>query len=132
MTAKLEALTARFHDRARLVDPALLTRNAAAAVLSISVRTFDVHVAPHVPCVRIGRARRWRRADLDAYIAARTEPAAVEPPAPAVAPAAELAPPTPAMVPPPALRAPRPARLAGALGLARGGARVATRIEDRP
>ena len=49
----------------------LLTRPQAAAVLAVSLRTFDERVARgEIQCVRIGRACRFRRAALDYYVEA--------------------------------------------------------------
>lgn len=50
--------------------PALLKAGQAAEYLNISRATFYRHVAPRVPALRIGAAPRWRRADLDAWLAA--------------------------------------------------------------
>lgn len=58
--------------------PALLTADQAARYLNISPATFYRHVARRVPCVRLGTARRWRRADLDGWLAAQAAAAASE------------------------------------------------------
>ncbi len=55
---------------ARVPDPpALFTAAAAAQYLNISRASFYRHIVPHVPPLRIGAAPRWRRADLDAWLA---------------------------------------------------------------
>lgn len=53
------------------MSEALLTRPQSAAVLNISIRTFDERVAKgDIQCVRIGRAVRFRRSSLDYFIEA--------------------------------------------------------------
>lgn len=64
----------RHTNTCTLGDPAfLLTRNTAARYLAISVRTlFTLTQAKKIPCVRItDRCVRYRREDLDAYVATR-------------------------------------------------------------
>lgn len=51
--------------------PALLKADEAAQYLNISRASFYRHVIAHVPAVRIGAAPRWRRADLEAWLAAQ-------------------------------------------------------------
>jgi excisionase family DNA binding protein len=46
----------------------LVSRNAAATLLGISVNTFDRHVVNHIPKLRIGRRVLFRRIDIDAWI----------------------------------------------------------------
>jgi excisionase family DNA binding protein len=53
----------------------LLSRQQAAALLGVSVKTLD---RLKLPCVRIGRRVLYRRADLQAYV----ESAVIVPPAP--------------------------------------------------
>ena len=50
----------------------LLTREQAAAYLGVSPRTLAVWKSTgryNLPCVRIGRLAKYRKADLDAFIA---------------------------------------------------------------
>ncbi|WP_162529940.1 helix-turn-helix domain-containing protein [Nocardioides caldifontis] len=55
---------------ARVMSPQLLTYEAAAAVLSVSVRTVKRLVQEAVlPVVRVGEMPRIRVVDLDAYVA---------------------------------------------------------------
>ncbi len=52
------------------IDP-LLTRIEAAAVLTISIRSFDQRVAKgEIQVVRIGRSCRFRRSSLASFIEA--------------------------------------------------------------
>ncbi|MEU9605055.1 helix-turn-helix domain-containing protein [Streptomyces sp. NPDC048057] len=54
--------------------PALFTVKAAAAYLSLGRSTlYELMAAQELPYVKVGRARRLRRAELDAF-AARLEP----------------------------------------------------------
>ena len=54
------------------VRPRLLTSEAAAGYLSISVREFQAVVASEMPVITIGRrARRWAVDDLDRWIDAK-------------------------------------------------------------
>ena len=49
----------------------LLNRPQSAALLAVSLRTFDERVANgEIPCVKIGRSSRFRRVSLEAYIEA--------------------------------------------------------------
>jgi len=49
----------------------LLSRPEAAAVLNVSIRSFDERVAKgDIPCVRIGRSCRFRRSTLEYFIEA--------------------------------------------------------------
>lgn len=49
--------------------PAVLNEKQAAAYLGISPRTlWALAAGEEVPCVRIGKAKRYRTADLDAYL----------------------------------------------------------------
>lgn len=50
-------------------EAALLKASEAAAYLNVSRATFYRHVVPHLAPVRIGAAPRWRRTDLDAWLA---------------------------------------------------------------
>jgi len=53
------------------VPGALLDRHEAAAILNVSVRTFDERVSKgEISCVRIGRSCRFRREALDRFIEA--------------------------------------------------------------
>lgn len=54
----------------------LLTAHEVAAVLSISLRKFEQLIAAHDAPVhfRVGRLRRWRAADVQAWIAQRAKP----------------------------------------------------------
>lgn len=52
-------------------NDSLLNRPQSAAVLNVSLRTFDERVAKgDIPCVRIGRACRFRRSSLEYFIEA--------------------------------------------------------------
>lgn len=46
---------------------------AAAAALSVSVDTFERHVKPHVPCVRLGTVRLYPVRGLAAWLDAQAE-----------------------------------------------------------
>ena len=48
----------------------LLTRREAAAVLGMSLRHFQRHVQPFVPCVYSGQLRLYRPRDLELGAAA--------------------------------------------------------------
>ncbi|MGQ3094120.1 MAG: helix-turn-helix transcriptional regulator [Roseateles sp.] len=54
----------------------LLTAPEVAAVLAISLRKLEQLIAAHdAPAhFRVGRLRRWRATDVQAWIDARTEP----------------------------------------------------------
>lgn len=45
-----------------------LSKDEAAAALGISEQSFDRYVRAHVPCVRRGRMRLYRPADLDRWL----------------------------------------------------------------
>jgi hypothetical protein len=45
----------------------LLTRREAAAVLGMSLRHFQRHVQPFVPCVYSGQLRLYRPRDLEQW-----------------------------------------------------------------
>jgi hypothetical protein len=45
----------------------LLTRQEAAAVLGMSLRHFQRHVQPFVPCVYSGQLRLYRPGDLERW-----------------------------------------------------------------
>lgn len=54
------------------IAPAVLTTKQAAAYLGVSLPTlFRLLRADQLPHLRLGRAIRFRREDLDAFIAAR-------------------------------------------------------------
>lgn len=53
----------------RSVPRLLLTRQEAAELLGMSLRSFERHVQPHVACVYIGQLRQYRPADLERWIA---------------------------------------------------------------
>jgi excisionase family DNA binding protein len=53
----------------------LLTRAEAAAFLRVRPETLAVWASTqryHLPYIRVGRAVRYRRCDLDAFVTART------------------------------------------------------------
>ena len=53
----------------------LLTRKQAAAYLGVTERTLAVWKCTgryNLPCVKIGRLAKYRKSDLDAFIARRT------------------------------------------------------------
>jgi excisionase family DNA binding protein len=62
---------------ARMTEPAsgsLLTRDDAAEYLAISKRTLDRLVqSGSIPAYRIGGHRRFRREDIDSFVASRRE-----------------------------------------------------------
>jgi len=56
-------------EDAGVVEPRLLTKQAAAWALSMKVRSVERLIAAgELPVVRIGRSVRVRRSDLDAYV----------------------------------------------------------------
>jgi predicted DNA-binding transcriptional regulator AlpA len=50
-----------------------LSRVEAARKCGVSLSTFDTHVRPFVPTVKVGRNPRFLESDLDAWLT-RTEP----------------------------------------------------------
>ena len=48
--------------------PLLITRAEAAALLGVSVKSFDQHVRPQLATVQVGRLPRFRRAEVEAWI----------------------------------------------------------------
>jgi hypothetical protein len=52
-----------------VVERLLLTRREAAAALGVSLRHFQRHVQPFVPCVYSGQLRLYRPADLQRWAA---------------------------------------------------------------
>lgn len=81
------ALEAKERSAAPVLPPAarpgLLTRDDAAAFLRVSVRTFERHVQPGLPSVRLGRRVLFRPGDLDAWLVANTTPGSISSSAPA-------------------------------------------------
>ena len=58
-----------------LLHSDLLTRGQAAAYLGVTPRTLAVWKSTgryKLPCVKIGRLAKYRKADLDAFIEQRT------------------------------------------------------------
>jgi hypothetical protein len=53
----------------------LYTREESARVLGISLRHFQRHVQPHLPCVYCGQLRLYRPADLERWVASEATPA---------------------------------------------------------
>jgi hypothetical protein len=51
-----------------IVPRMLLTRREAAAVLGVSLRHFQRHVQPFVPCVYSGQLRLYRPRDLEQWV----------------------------------------------------------------
>ena len=52
--------------------PVIYSRGQAADYLDVSLRTFDrLRAEAPLPCVVIGRRRKYLKRDLDAYIAER-------------------------------------------------------------
>jgi hypothetical protein len=49
------------------VQRMLLTRSEAAAALGVSLRHFQRHVQPFVPCVYSGQLRLYRPRDLERW-----------------------------------------------------------------
>jgi excisionase family DNA binding protein len=57
---------------------ALLSRREAAAYLGVAPRTLAVWKSTNrycLPCVKIGRLAKYKKTDLDAFIARRQQPA---------------------------------------------------------
>ncbi len=53
------------------MSDSLLNRPQSAAILNISLRTFDERVAKgDIPCVKIGTLSRFRRSALDYFVEA--------------------------------------------------------------
>ena len=46
----------------------LLTRAEAAEMLGVSMRHFERHVQPHLPCIYSGQLRLYRPADLERWV----------------------------------------------------------------
>lgn len=46
----------------------LLTRKEAATQLGMSLRHFERHVQPHVPCLYSGQLRQYRPRDLERWV----------------------------------------------------------------
>ncbi|MGH8729962.1 MAG: helix-turn-helix domain-containing protein [Burkholderiales bacterium] len=62
-----------------IVESELLTRPQAAAFLGVSERTLAIWACVKrygLPYIRVGRLVRYRRSDLEAFLAARTVKAA--------------------------------------------------------
>ena len=53
--------------RRHAVPRMLLTRQEAAATLGMSLRHFQRHVQPYVPCVYSGQLRLYRPRDLERW-----------------------------------------------------------------
>jgi predicted DNA-binding transcriptional regulator AlpA len=51
-----------------MIEPRLLGRRDAAAAVGVGLTTFDEHVAPHLPRVKVGRRVMFRTRDLDEWI----------------------------------------------------------------
>ena len=58
-------------DKQPAAMPALLTIQELAQALKVSTRTVETLIRTNrAPCfIRIGRARRWRAEDIDAWLA---------------------------------------------------------------
>ncbi len=54
-------------NAAAAVPRMLLTRQEAAAALGVSLRHFQRHVQPFVPCVYSGQLRLYRPRDLERW-----------------------------------------------------------------
>ena len=46
----------------------LLTRQEAAERLGVSLRHFERHIQPHLPCVYSGQLRQYRPRDLERWV----------------------------------------------------------------
>lgn len=46
----------------------LLTRQEAAERLGVSLRHFERHIQPHIPCVYSGQLRQYRPRDLERWV----------------------------------------------------------------
>lgn len=69
----LRELRQRFTQTDKAFGPDLMNKKEAAAYLTIAVRTLDDwRATKRVPCVTIGGIVRFRRSDLDAFLAAHT------------------------------------------------------------
>jgi hypothetical protein len=55
------------------MSPLALRREAAAESIGVSVETFDAHVRPSLPVVRLGTVRVYPVAELAAWLAARAD-----------------------------------------------------------
>lgn len=49
----------------------LITRQEAAAMLGVSLRHFERHVQPEIPCVYSGQLRLYRPRDLEQWVDAQ-------------------------------------------------------------
>jgi hypothetical protein len=48
--------------------PRLLTRQGAARYLGLGLRTFQRHVRPHVPAIRVGSRPMYQQEDLERWV----------------------------------------------------------------
>lgn len=55
-------------DAARVWEPLALRREDAAAAIGVSDETFDKHVRPSLPCVRLGSVRVYPTAALREWL----------------------------------------------------------------
>jgi hypothetical protein len=61
-------------DRLAKVPRLLLTREESARALGISLRHFQRHVQPQLPCVYCGQLRLYRPADLERWVETEATP----------------------------------------------------------
>jgi hypothetical protein len=52
----------------RVTERLLIPRAEAAEMLGVSVRHFERHIQPHLPCVYSGQLRQYRPRDLEAWV----------------------------------------------------------------
>ncbi len=56
-------------------DDVLLTRSEVAEILGVTLRWVDeAHRRGYFGFVKVGKLRRWRRSDIDAYVEAQSRP----------------------------------------------------------
>lgn len=61
-------------DRHRDLPRLLLTREESARSLGMSLRHFQRHVQPQLPCVYSGQLRLYRPSDLERWIESEAAP----------------------------------------------------------
>lgn len=69
---------ARQHPETGHVQPIAVRRPEAAAALGVSVETFDGHVRPHLPALRLGGVTVYAVADLEEFAARHADRAPAE------------------------------------------------------
>jgi hypothetical protein len=74
-TAQSNGSRAAVLDRLGKVPRLLLTREESARAMGMSLRHFQRHVQPQLPCVYCGQLRLYRPADLERWIETESTPA---------------------------------------------------------